>query len=103
MNMRAAGIPTPPKMEIFQGTTDVNGNWTVVFPTPYSATPHINPVMYPVVDTQMMCLLTAASTTGFTVQVRTRSMLSVLSVDLLSFASTPVNGANVRAFVTNNQ
>lgn len=91
--------PVIPRMETYAGTSDGSGNWTVTFPTPFPSTPHINPVLFPTTDTETQCLLTSVSPSGFTCKVFVRNLLTVLGINLLSFAVSPVIGATIKAFV----
>lgn len=90
--------PVMRRSERYSGVSDVSGNWTVVYPSPFIATPDAQPVLLnPTVD--MNFRLTAQSATGFTVNVFQRSSLTVLGLNLLSFATVPVVGQSVFANV----
>lgn len=86
------------RIERYSGTTDASGNWTVVYPTPFTTVPQVqlqlsNPT------TEYNSRLITTSTTGFTCNVYQRTSLTVLSINLLSFATTVVPSANIRALV----
>lgn len=86
------------RIERYSGTTDVSGNWTVVYPTAFTTIPQVqlqlsNPT------TEYNSRLITTSTTGFTCNVYQRTSLTVLSLSLLSFATTVVPSANIRALV----
>lgn len=86
------------RIERYSGTTDVSGNWTVVYPTAFTTVPQVqlqlsNPT------TEYNSRLITTSTTGFTCNVYQRTSLTVLSLSLLSFATTAVSSVNIRALV----
>lgn len=83
----------------YTGVTNAQGEWTVTFATPKLVVPHVNPQLYPTTDASITCRLIAVSINGFTVKVEQRSSLTVLTMSVLSFAVTNVNGANIRALV----
>lgn len=87
--------------EDYSGTTDGSGNYTVAYSAAFGATPNVQPVIVNATDSQFF-KLTSSNTTGFTVQVRERASLTVLGINLLSFATTAVSGASVRVLVVGN-
>jgi len=87
------------RIESYSGTSDASGNvfysWDA-FPD----IPNIQPVTYPPTSDLCVARLTAVSATGCTVQITQRIALTVLSLSVLSFASTPVSGITVKILVT---
>lgn len=59
-------IPTIGRIERYIGVTSGSGTYTVVYPTPFSTVPHVNPVMIGATPTNSI-RITAFSTTGFTI------------------------------------
>lgn len=91
--------PTLKKVETFLGTTDGSGNYTIVYGIAYSATPDVQPQIQAGTVTQSI-RITATSTTGFTVQVTNRAVVSLLGIDLVAGTATPVSGSSVGVLVT---
>jgi hypothetical protein len=94
-------IADPKRVENYSGTTDASGNYTVVYTRSFVTTPTIQPVIANTTETQLF-KITSSTTSGFTVQIRTRSSITVLSSDLLSSATTAVVGAQVNVLVVGN-
>lgn len=91
-------IPTVRRMETFLGVTDTSGNYSVVYSTAYPATPHISPVLVSATPTQVV-RITSSTATGFTVNVTNRASVTLLSIDILLSATTPMVGAPVSVAV----
>lgn len=89
-------LPTTKRIETYSGTTNGSGVYSVTFGTPFASAPNVQPVIVAPTDAQMI-KLTAVSTTGFTVTVRTRN-------DVLGLLPTwsNVSGADVMILVTEN-
>lgn len=93
------GIPgISRRIEIYTGTTNASGIYTVTFPTAFPAPPHVNPTLINP-TTEQAFRVTAVSTTGFTVHVFQRGGLTVLGLTLLALATTNVNGASLSVLV----
>lgn len=86
------------RTELYSGTTNSSGNYTVTFATAFSATPNIQAQLIGG-TTEQSAQVTAISTTGFTVHVFNRT--TVLSVALAA-STTNVNGASVNVVVREN-
>lgn len=91
--------PTIKRQLTFLGTTDGSGNYTVTYGTAFGATPDVQPQLQSSTALQLV-RITASSTTGFTVQATTRTVISLLGVDLLSGTSTALASASVSVLVT---
>lgn len=81
------------KRDVFAGSTNSSGNYTVTYPVAYATKPHINPVLLNASDTQLI-KITSSTNTGFTVSVRNR-------VDVIGLLPTyqNVNAASVEVLV----
>lgn len=83
------------RQETYSGTTNASGSYTVTYGTAYSATPNVQFQIGTGGNNKETILLTASSTTGFTVYVQLRA--DVLGL-LPSYSN--VNGRNVDVLVT---
>lgn len=86
------------KVETLQGTTNASGVYQVVFGNTYSTPPHVNPVIINGTAAMMMTV-SNVTTTGCTVTVQQRSAVTLLAVEVLLAATTPVSGATVAVLV----
>lgn len=89
-----SGKPTIKRVDVYSGTTNGSGAYTVTFGTAFSATPNVQGNIIGGSDTQSI-IITNRSTTGFTVTVRNRT--DVLGL-LPSYSN--VSGATVDVVVT---
>lgn len=80
----------------YSGATNGSGLYSVVYPTPFAAgkAPTVIPSMVGAPNTHSV-RVTASSETGFTVMVEARTVTTVLAVQVLSSAATPVSGQTV--------
>lgn len=86
------------KAETLRGTTNATGVYQVTFANTYSTPPHVNPVIINGTPA-MMLTLTNITTTGCTVTVVQRAAVTLLGLEVLLAATTPVSGAVVDVFV----
>lgn len=86
--------PTERRSETYSGTTSGAGVYTVTFGTAYATAPDVQPQLINPTDNQFV-RVTAVSTTGFTVNARSRTDVVGL---LPAFAN--LNGATVSVLVT---
>lgn len=86
--------------EIYTGTTDVNGEFTVSYVRPYGSAPHLDPTMMPPNVSNAVIRPISNLTTGFTVKVEARATLSVLGLEVLASAAVPRSGQSVSVKVT---
>jgi len=86
------------RVETLQGTTNASGVYQVVFGNTYSVPPHVNPVIING-TAAMMLTVSNVTTTGCTVTVVQRSAVTLLAVEVLLAATTPVSGATVGVLV----
>lgn len=80
----------------YSGVTNASGLYSVVYPAPFAAgkTPTVIPSMVGAPNTHS-ARVTASSETGFTIMVESRTVTTVLSVQVLSSSATPVVGQAV--------
>lgn len=86
------------RIDRYSGTTDGSGNWTVTYPTAFSAVPQVQ-LQLTAPTTEQICRLTASTTTGFTANVFARVSLTVATLNLLSFSVNNVASAPIKAIV----
>lgn len=91
-------IPTVRRQETYSGVTDATGTYTVVFGTPYAVAPNIQTQV--VGGTFNQFAKTTVTTTGFSVQIGTRSTVTLLSTEVLLAATAPASGISVDVLVT---
>jgi len=93
----------PERIVSYSGTTGADGKYSVVYPQPFSAgkAPTVIPSMVGASNTQTV-RVTESSETGFTVMVETRTVTTVLSIQVLSSSSTPVAGQVVNITLVTN-
>ena len=94
--------PPQKRIETYDGTTDVSGNFSVVYSFGFPAIPHVNPVIYPPGDAITRVRVTTSSATGFTVTTEKNNMATVLGVDLLGNGTTIVPFVPVRILVASS-
>lgn len=82
-------------MEEFRGTTEADGTLSFTFQKPFSAISHVSIERLPPAPVNVTTRLTALSLTGLSLIAEARASLSVLSLNVLSFAVTPVSGQEV--------
>lgn len=86
------------KTETLQGTTNSSGVYQVTFANTYSTPPHVNPVIINGLANQIL-LVSNITTTGCTITVVQRAAVTVLNVEVLLAATTPVSGATIGVLV----
>lgn len=86
------------RIERYSGTTDGSGNWTVTYSPAFSTTPQVQ-LQLTSPTTEQTCRLTSSTSTGFTANVSSRNSLTVLGLSLLSFATSAVASAPLKAIV----
>lgn len=83
------------RFESFRGTTGVDGRLTFTFPKPFNEIRHVNVERLPPTNPAVFQRVESLSLSAMTIIVEQRASLSVLGIDLLSFAVTPVVGQEV--------
>jgi len=81
---------TPKRQETYSGTSDSSGAYTVTFANSFVVAPAVNPSLPNQSNTDHFYRITSVSTTGFTINVYSRTPVTVLGISLL-----PGNIANV--------
>ena len=79
----------------YEGTSNGSGLFTVTFSVAKPSIPHLI-VNLPGAAANVDFTITSVSTTGFTILVFSRASLTVLGINLLSFATTVVSGQSVK-------
>jgi hypothetical protein len=90
-------IPTVKRTETYTGSTDANGLITVTYLTAFSVVPNVQPGPPPSSD--MSWVLVSSTTTGFSLRLVQRSVLTVLSLQVLAGTVTNVVGSPARVLV----
>ena len=92
-----ATLPVGKRIESYVGLTDANGLYTVAYPTAFPAVPSVQPG--PPSDSTQSWVLVASTTTGFSVRLVQRSVLTVLSLQVLAGVVTNVAAAPAQVLV----
>lgn len=92
-----ASLPTAKRIESYVGVTDANGLFTVTYPTAFSAVPSVQPG--PPSDSTQSWVLVTSTTTGFSVRLVQRSVLTVLSLQVLAGVVSNVAAASAQVLV----
>lgn len=85
------------RIELYSGSTDANGLYTVSYPVAFAAIPSVQPE--PPSNNNQVWVKVSSSTTGFSLRLVQRASANVLGIDLLVAAVTNVAGAAVRVQV----
>lgn len=88
------------RQETYSGNTNSSGVLTVTFTTAYSSVPDIQAQVIPQTNPSQFIRVTAASTTGCTINVYQRNSVNLLGVDVLLSSTVNVNNAPVSILVT---
>ena len=83
----------------YSGSTNASGDYTVTYATPKTVIPFVAPVLSPNLDPNLLFRLSSSTVNGFTVKCEQRAMLTVLGINLLSFAVTNVNAQPIKVVV----
>jgi len=92
-------IPTVRRLETFNGSTDASGNFTATYSTPYTSVPDVQPQLTAGTPSQVV-RITSNTVNGFTVNVTNRASVTLLAIEVLLAATTPVSGAAISVLVT---
>lgn len=88
-----------PTMKAYAGTTDANGDFTVVYGQVLAAVPAVVPSMIGSADGVMVKVL-SSTVSGFTVRAQTRSGILILGSTVLLAAVVAAPGTTVNVLVT---
>lgn len=92
-----ATLPAAKRIDSYVGVTDTNGLFTVTYPTAFPAVPSVQPGP-PSASTQSWVLV-SSTTTGFSVRLVQREVLTVLSLQVLAGLVTNVAAAPAQVLV----
>lgn len=95
----AATVFSAKRAESYNGTTDVNGDFIVVFSTPFASAPRVFPAVTSTADAMTRVRATSISATGFTVHAEKNATVTVLSLDVVSLNMANVAGVAVSVMV----
>lgn len=85
------------RIETYAGTTDVNGLFTVTYPVAFTVVPNVHPG--PVPDATMCWVMVSSTLTGFSLRLVQRSVVTVLSIQVLAGTVTNVVGTTAQVLV----
>lgn len=97
VNTLTSGLLQNKRMEMYSGTTNGSGIYSINYSTPF-VTPMIIPVLVGQ-DAQTSYRVTTNGASGFSLVVEQRSVLTVLSLNVLSFATTVMSGITCNVYV----
>ena len=92
-----ATLPAAKRIDSYVGVTDANGLFTVTYPTAFPAVPSVQPG--PPADSTQSWILVSSTTTGFSVRLVQRAVLTVVSVQVLAGVVTNVAAAPAQVLV----
>ena len=84
---------------VYSGTTNVSGEFSVVYPHEFSSIPAILPIQIPTTSSNRTIRIVSSTTKGFTVKIEQRNSVNLLGIDVLLSATVAVSGANVSVVV----
>ena len=87
------------RQETYSGTTNVSGNYTVTFGTPYSVAPNIQANIVGGTALQRS-IISSITTTGFTVQAVSQNTNTLLGIINLVSGTTVINGSTIDVLIT---
>lgn len=83
ITIAAGTISTAKRQEVYSGTTNGSGVYTVIFGTAYSVAPNVQVSISNQATTNQYCRVSAVSTTGFTINAyafNTNNLLGIISL-----------------------
>jgi hypothetical protein len=83
------------RVEVFNGVTGADGKVGFTYSAPFSQVDHISQERFPPTSANQFARMFSQDLSGCVVICEQRASLSVLGLDLLSFAVTPVAGQRV--------
>ena len=90
-------IPNQKRIETYAGTTSATGQIVVVYTTPFTSIPSVQPP--PPSAANQVWTLVASTVNGFTLQLNQRNTVTLLSVEVLLGATVPVVGVTAQVLV----
>lgn len=88
------------RAELFMGSTDAQGEFTVTYAVPYTVLPFVDVRGLPGAVAGIQLRLTASSLEGFTVKAEQHAGATLLGIDVLGTGYTAVAGVPVHVQVT---
>lgn len=85
-----ATLPVAKRIETYSGTTNASGQIVVTYPSAFPSVPVVQPPA-PAAANQVWTTV-ASSTTGFTLQLNQRNVVTLLGIEVLLGATVPVAG-----------
>lgn len=85
------------RIELYTGTTDAGGLFTVTYSAPFPAIPNVQPE--PPLLSNQMWVKVSSTANGFQLRLVQRASLTVLTLEVLAAAVTNVAGASARVLV----
>lgn len=82
------------------GTTNASGVFTYTFPNAYLTPPNVQASVTNQTNPNQQLRVSSVTTTGFTVNVYQRNAVTLLGIEVLLSATTPVSGATIDCLVT---
>lgn len=98
-NTGAQGLPglDAKRIDTYNGTTDANGLFTVVYTTAFTGIPSVQPE--PPLSANQTWVKVTSTTSGFSMRLVQRAAVTLLATEVLLAAVTNVAGASVKATV----
>ena len=93
-------ITTAKRQETYSGTSDSSGVYTVTFGTAFSVAPNIQAGLVNQSSTDHFIRVSSVSATGFTVNVFSRTPVTLLGISLLPGTIANVSGDSIDVLVT---
>lgn len=85
------------RIETYTGTTDANGLITVTYSRPFLSVPNVQPE--PVPSSDMVWVKVSSTINGFSIRLVQRSVVTVLSIQVLAGTVTNVVGSAAQVLV----
>lgn len=85
------------RLETYTGTTSAAGQIVVTYPVAFSQVPNVQPPP-PALASQVWTLV-ASTTTGFTLQLNQRNVVTLLGLEVLLGATVPVVGSTAQVII----
>lgn len=92
-------IPVVRRTETYLGVTNANGDFSVIYTTPFTSVPDVQPQLQSGKSSQV-ARITNSTVNGFTVNVTERMSANLLATEVLLATTVPVSGASVSVLVT---
>lgn len=91
--------PMTKRMQVFNGTTDANGEFSGTYSPAFTQIPHIAAEIVNQSTPNYLLRVSSSTVNGFTVKAETKSALTILALDVVSFNATNQSGLSVSVAV----